>query len=154
MSTSVTLYAKFLSHVIHITCGNSHTRWTVASVAAINNHSTSKCLPPINKISYFICISGQFKGYACVRYSSKSASLQARHVLEGHEMRNGHILDCQWLKHRQSQSEEPEHYSLHSKCLYIDKLPADFRDMGQFRKLFSTVVNPPYCQVRTMHNVK
>ena len=38
--------------------------------------------------------------------------------------------------------------SLHSKCLYVDQLPPDYRDMGEFRRLFSAVVSPPYCQVR------
>ena len=33
------------------------------------------------------------------------------------------------------------------QVLYVDKLPAGFRDLAQFRKLFSTIVNPPYCQV-------
>ena len=30
----------------------------------------------------------------------------------------------------------------------MDKLPGGFRDLAQFRKLFSSIVNPPYCQVR------
>ena len=34
------------------------------------------------------------------------------------------------------------------QVLFVDKLPAGFRDLAQFRKLFSSIVNPPYCQVR------
>ena len=34
------------------------------------------------------------------------------------------------------------------QVLYVDKLPVGFRDLAQFRKLFSRIVNPPYCQVR------
>ena len=34
------------------------------------------------------------------------------------------------------------------QVLYVDKLPVGFRDLAQFRKLFSGIVNPPYCQVR------
>ena len=39
------------------------------------------------------------------------------------------------------------------QVLYVDKLPAGFRDLAQFRKLFSTIVNPPYCQVSVMFYV-
>ena len=39
--------------------------------------------------------------------------------------------------------------SLSLQVLFVDKLPPGFRDLAQFRKLFSSIVNPPYCQVRT-----
>ena len=79
-------------------------------------------------------------------------------------MRDGHALDCDWLKaHKadgqagQSENAESEEesspaaeISLHSKCLFVDRLPPDYRDMGEFRRLFSAVVSPPYCQVRPM----
>ena len=97
-----------------------------------------------------LSLSGSFKGYGLVLYRNKSSSLQARHVLEGHEFVSSsdddttvHVLDCDWLK-----TKMPEEVSLHSKCLYVDRLPDNYRDMGEFRRLFSTVVNPPYCQVR------
>ena len=77
-----------------------------------------------------------------MKYSSKESSIQARHVLDGHEVRNGHILNCDWLRHN-----SPGVTSLHSKCLYVDKLPESYRDMTEFRRLFSKIVNPPYCQV-------
>ena len=67
--------------------------------------------------------------------------MQARHVLEGHELR-GHSLDCGWLQvgsHPLS--------TLQSKVLYVDNLPKGYKDMGQFRNLFSRIVKPPYCQV-------
>lgn len=53
------------------------------------------------------------------------------------------VLCCDWLD-----STHVTFESLHSKCLFVDHLPKDFRDMGQFRKVFSAVVSPPYCQVR------
>ena len=144
-------------------------------------------------------------------YKSKSASIQARHVLDGQEINNfssssstdNHILDCDWLRHYPgvalalqqnscsaidqshdstslgvSQSHDSTSLSessmteisdggqtetetlpvaapptcpvisLHSKCLFVDRLPENYRDMAEFRKIFSTVVNPPYCQVR------
>ena len=93
-------------------------------------------------LSVSVSFPGIFKGYCLVLFRNKSSTIQARHVLEGHVVRGGHILDCDWLKPGLA-----EEVSLHSKCLYIDKLPPDYRDMGEFRKLFSSVVNPPYCQV-------
>ena len=90
------------------------------------------------------CFSGTSKGYGLVKYASKASSIQARHVLEGYQVRDGHTLDCDWLQHNRPIDTVT---SLHSKCLYVDQLPADYRDMAQFRRLFSKVVNPPYCQV-------
>ena len=88
-------------------------------------------------------------------------------------MRDGHALDCDWLKMHSGggcggseraeraeqesaadpaadQSTSAPEISLHSKCLYVDQLPPDYRDMGEFRRLFSAVVSPPYCQVRPL----
>ena len=45
--------------------------------------------------------------------------------------------------------EHPKFKQLHSKCLYVDRLPPNYRDMAQYRKVFSVVKNPPYCQVNT-----
>lgn len=72
---------------------------------------------------------------------------QARHVLEGQEVR-GHLVACEWVK-------EGTHplATLHSKVLYVDKLPEGFRDLPQFRKLFAAVVTPPYCQIAQKHGV-
>ena len=39
------------------------------------------------------------------------------------------------------------------QVLYVDKLPVGFRDLAQFRSLFSRIVNPPYCQVSLWHAV-
>ena len=92
---------------------------------------------------------GTSKGYGLVKYVSKASSIQARHVLEGYEVRDGHKLDCDWLQHNRpgQASGSGNCVSLHSKCLYVDQLPPDYRDMAQFRRLFAKVVNPPYCQV-------
>ena len=110
-----------------------------------NSHffQTGKASTSHFSTSLFSYFSGHFKGYGLVLYSSKASSIQARHVLEGTEVRGGHVLDCDWLKFGLV-----EEVSLHSKCLFIDRLPDNYRDMGEFRKLFSAVVNPPYCQVR------
>ena len=57
-------------------------------------------------------------------------------------------MDCEWVK-------EGSHSiaSLHSKVLYVDHLPTGFRDLPQFRKLFASVVSPPYCQIAQKHGV-
>jgi len=96
-------------------------------------------------------ISGQSKGYGLVKFVQKSSSIEAKHVLDGQEI-NGHVIDCDWLKPIPANpsgklGSGPTQVSLHSKCLYVDKLPDDYRDMGEFRRLFSKIVNPPYCQV-------
>ena len=95
---------------------------------------------------------------------ARQLELQKQIRQEGREVRDGHALDCDWLKAHKAdgqagqaetaESEEGEsspaaEISLHSKCLYVDRLPPDYRDMGEFRRLFSAVVSPPYCQVRT-----
>jgi len=84
---------------------------------------------------------GDSKGYGFVEYVTKEAALQAKNALDGKR-----ILDftavCDWLD-----SSHVTIRSLHSKCLYVDQLPPNYRDMGEFRRVFSTIVNPPYCQV-------
>lgn len=94
--------------------------------------------------------SGKFKGYGLVKYVSKASSIQARHVLDGQEVRGGHVVDCDWLKHTNPSNSV---ISLHSKCLYVDNLPEDYRDMSEFRRIFSRVVNPPYCQIAIKNGV-
>ncbi|XP_021933199.1 ribonucleoprotein PTB-binding 1-like isoform X4 [Zootermopsis nevadensis] len=84
---------------------------------------------------------GDSKGYGFVEYTTKEAALQAKNMLDGKQVENW-ILCCDWLD-----SSHITFDSLHSKCLYVDKLPKDFRDMGEFRKVFGSVVNPPYCQI-------
>ncbi|XP_063601909.1 ribonucleoprotein PTB-binding 1-like [Penaeus indicus] len=84
---------------------------------------------------------GESKGYGFVEYVTKEVALQAKSVLDGRETRDT-VLVCDWL--------DPSHVtfaSLHSTCLYVDQLPKDYRDMGEFRRIFSKVTNPPYCQI-------
>jgi hypothetical protein len=33
------------------------------------------------------------------------------------------------------------------QVLYVDQLPEGYKDMAEFRKIFSQLVSPPYCQV-------
>jgi len=99
---------------------------------------------------YFLMVSsktGACKGYGFAKFTSSVAGLQARHVLEGQEVR-GHTVDCGWVK--EGSHPLPE---LNSKVLYVDNLPGGFRDLAQFRKLFSTIVSPPYCQIAQKNGI-
>ena len=91
----------------------------------------------------FCSFLGQSKGYGFVEYAQKETALQAKSLLDGRHL-DGCTLCCDWLEASHVTFE-----SLHSKCLYVDRLPSNFRDMAEFRKTFSPIVNPPYCQVRT-----
>ncbi|KAF4525137.1 hypothetical protein B566_EDAN005079 [Ephemera danica] len=71
----------------------------------------------------------------------KETAMQAKSLLDGRQL-DGCTLCCDWLD-----SNHVTFESLHSKCLYVDRLPPNFRDMGEFRKVFSSIVNPPYCQI-------
>ena len=92
---------------------------------------------------------GQSKGYGLIKYVSSDAAAQARHLLDGRTVtcpKNPHLtysLDCDWLN-----SSHISFKSLHSKALVVNCLPPNYRDMGEFRKIFSVVKTPPYCQVR------
>ena len=88
------------------------------------------------------CIAGEGKGYGFVEFQSRECGLRARSQLDG-KVYEGQAMACDWLDTSAVTSA-----GLHSKLLYVDCLPDGFRDMGEFRKLFSTVANPPYCQVR------
>ncbi|CAL4073764.1 unnamed protein product, partial [Meganyctiphanes norvegica] len=84
---------------------------------------------------------GEGKGYGFVEYVTKEVALQAKACLDGRELRDTTLV-CDWL--------DPSHVtfsSLNSTCLYVDQLPKDYRDMGEFRRIFSKIANPPYCQI-------
>ncbi len=86
-------------------------------------------------------LTGESKGYGFVEYASREGGQRAKTNLDGRRY-EGQLLACDWL--------DPSIVTmagLHSKLLYVDCLPDGFRDMSQFRKLFSQVANPPYCQV-------
>ena len=93
---------------------------------------------------------GESKGYGLIKYVSSEAAAQARHLLDGRTVPGGprdnphdvYKLDCDWLN-----SSHISFASLHSKALYVDHLPPNFRDLTEFRKLFGVVKQPPYCQI-------
>ncbi|XP_037093012.1 ribonucleoprotein PTB-binding 1-like, partial [Pollicipes pollicipes] len=84
---------------------------------------------------------GASKRYGFVMYASKEAAFHAKSLLDGKVVGGAAIL-CDWV--------DPTHTtlrSLHSKCLHVANLPAGYKNMGEFRQLFSCVQNPPYCQI-------
>lgn len=93
---------------------------------------------------YFLMISektGASKGYGFVQYTNKESALSARNALNDKMVDSFHLV-CDWLD-----SSRLTFKSLHSTCLYVDHLPRQFRDMGEFRAIFSKIVKPPYCQI-------
>lgn len=93
---------------------------------------------------FFLMISektGKSKGYGFVQYRSKEYALAARNGLNDKTV-DGCQLVCDWLD-----SSHLSFKSLHSTCLYVDRLPRQFRDMGEFRAIFEKIVRPPYCQI-------
>lgn len=95
---------------------------------------------------------GESKGYGLIKYVSSEAAAQARHLLDGRSvtdrenLHDVYKLDCDWLN-----SSHISFANLHSKALYVDHLPADFRDLREFKRIFSTI-KPPYFSV--IANVK
>jgi len=61
---------------------------------------------------------------------------------------NGVKIQADWLS-----SSHMSYSSLQSKCLYVENLPSQYRDMANFRNIFSVVKNPPYCQIAMKNGV-
>jgi len=100
--------------------------------------------------SSFLMISertGESKGYGLVKYFSNEAAAQARHLLDGRDVR-GFTIQADWLN-----STHISFRSLHSKCLYVDHIPHNYRDMTEFRNQFSVIKKPPYCQIALRNGV-
>ena len=86
---------------------------------------------------------------------SSDAAAQARHLLDGRTVTGGrenphdlYRLDCDWLGFSHI-----SFGSLHSKVLYVDHLPPNFRDLTEFRRMFSVKKAPPYCQIPMLKGV-
>merc|ERR1719483_299166 len=90
---------------------------------------------------------GESKGYGLVKYCSNEAAAQARHLLDGRDIR-GFSIQADWLN-----STHISFKQLHSKCLYVDNIPLNYRDMTTYRKIFSVIKNPPYCQIAMRNGV-
>ena len=96
----------------------------------------------------FLLSIGDSKGYGLIKYVSSDAAAQARHLLDGRTVtcpkypHMSYSLDCDWLN-----SSHITFKSLHSKVLLINRLPPGYRDLAEFRRVFSVIKKPPYCQV-------
>lgn len=84
---------------------------------------------------YFLMISeltGSSKGCGFVEYKSRKVAVTAKMNLNKKQIEK-HSLTCDWLDSRLTKFE-----SLHSKCLYVDRLPHDLSmNMSKFKKMFS-----------------
>ena len=85
---------------------------------------------------------GESKGYGLIKYLSSDASAQARHLLDGRLVGSSHNIVCHWLN-----SSHITFASLHSKALYVDCLPKNYGNNGEFKKIFSVEKVPSFCMV-------
>uniref|UniRef100_UPI00398F8CD0 ribonucleoprotein PTB-binding 2 isoform X3 n=1 Tax=Pristiophorus japonicus TaxID=55135 RepID=UPI00398F8CD0 len=84
---------------------------------------------------------GHSKGYGFVEYMKKDSAARAKSELMGKQL-GPCILYVQWT--------DVDHLSadfLHSKCLCIDKVPHDYKDVKELTQLFSRMFKPVFCQI-------
>ena len=87
-------------------------------------------------------LTGHSKGYGFVEYMKKDSASRARSELLGRVL-GERTLMVQWTDVNQLQ--QVQH--LHSRCLWVDRLPADFHSSGELTRLFSHRYRPVFCQV-------
>jgi RNA recognition motif-containing protein len=93
---------------------------------------------PVRRCLLLTCEqSVQSKGYGVVEYAHKEHALQARQALVERK------ITCDLLDPSTFATME----ALQSKCMIVEGLPENFRDLSEFRRIFSCVANPPYCQI-------
>ncbi|KAI1882831.1 hypothetical protein AGOR_G00238960 [Albula goreensis] len=84
---------------------------------------------------------GHSKGYGFVEYMKKDSASRARSELLGH--RHGdHTLMAQWADANRLTAE-----LIHSRCLRVDRLPADLCDSEELARIFSIKYRPVFCQL-------
>ncbi len=87
-------------------------------------------------------MTGDSKGYGLIKYVSREAAEQARLLLDGRAVGGSHVAECDWLS-----ASRITFASLHSKALYVENLPPGYRDVQEYKRIFSAVLKPPYCQI-------
>ena len=97
--------------------------------------------------------SGRSKGYGLIKYVSSDASAQAKHLLDGQTVTSRassdpHRLECDWLN-----SSHISYGSLHSKAMYVDRLPPGYHYNKDLSDMFSVVSKPALCNVATVKGV-
>ena len=95
------------------------------------------------KAAFVVCseVSGASKGYGLVKYETSEAAASARQLL-ANKVIGGDRIEVDWLN-----STHISYDQLQSKCLFVSNLPNNYRDSNAFRKIFSVIKSPPYCQV-------
>ncbi|MBN3274244.1 RAVR2 protein, partial [Polyodon spathula] len=86
-------------------------------------------------------VTGHSKGYGFVEYMKKDSASKARSELLGRQLGDRAVM-VQWTDVNQLTAD-----SLHSKCLCVDKLPADFTDSEELEEMFSRISKPVFCQL-------
>ncbi|KAG9277321.1 ribonucleoprotein PTB-binding 2 isoform X1 [Astyanax mexicanus] len=87
-------------------------------------------------------LTGHSKGYGFVEYMKKDSASRARSELLG-KVQGDRALMVQWTDVNQLTTAE----HLHSKCLCVDRLPADFDDSEELAHIFSVRYKPIFCQL-------
>ncbi|XP_063115340.1 ribonucleoprotein PTB-binding 2 isoform X4 [Cavia porcellus] len=86
-------------------------------------------------------VTGLSKGYGFVEYMKKDAAARARLELLGKRL-GPSALFAQWMDVNLLASER-----VHSRCLCVDQLPANYSDSGELLRCFSGVHTPVFCQL-------
>ncbi|XP_043940510.1 ribonucleoprotein PTB-binding 1 isoform X2 [Protopterus annectens] len=84
---------------------------------------------------------GHSKGYGFVEYMKKDSAARAKSDLLGKPL-GSRTLFVHWTDVNQLTYD-----LIHSKCLYVEKLPLDYRDVDQLQHIFSSVYRPVFCQI-------
>jgi len=134
-------------------CLGTSDKWLCVARLPLNytEEQLTSLMAPYGRIkhSFLICseVTGESKGYGLVKYESQEAAAQAKQFVNG-SLLEDEAIQVDWLN-----SSFIQYSQLHSKCLYVSNLPPNFRDLAQFRKIFSVVKNPPYCQIAMKNGV-
>ncbi|XP_069783542.1 ribonucleoprotein PTB-binding 1 isoform X2 [Narcine bancroftii] len=86
-------------------------------------------------------ITGHSKGYGFVEYMKKDSAARAKSELLGKQL-GTRTLYVHWTDVNQLTLD-----LMHSKCLCVDKLPHDYKDLQGLQETFSSVYQPTYCQL-------
>ncbi|XP_078545313.1 ribonucleoprotein PTB-binding 1 isoform X2 [Lissotriton helveticus] len=84
---------------------------------------------------------GHSKGYGFVEYMKKDSAARAKSDLLGRQL-GTRTLYVHWTDVSQLTYD-----LLHSKCLCVDKLPHDYNDVEELRRVFSSICPPMFCQL-------
>ncbi|XP_067877381.1 ribonucleoprotein PTB-binding 1 [Heterodontus francisci] len=86
-------------------------------------------------------VSGHSKGYGFVEYMKKDSAARAKSELLGKQL-GTRALYVHWTDVNQLTLD-----LIHSKCLCVDKLPHDYKDLQALSQAFSRIYQPTYCQL-------